>query len=294
MKLASLVIVFISLLNGILVAQEKYPIRQITFKPDEAGFFDWSPDGNVIVFSKPTGLWKFLIDEGIPMQIIATQAQHPDWSPDGQYIVFDADSGRAINITSSNGGVPVRIVPETIPIIKSGYPLWSPEGTEILFQAESLILYLLEVQTGKYTKVTEFDKLIPVPKSWSPDGEEFLISLRDQRKREANFWLVSREGERKQLTFDGDKGYGNGDFSPGGELIVYSLYKDHKVWIMPSKGGRAIQLTFTENARDSDPKFSSDGKKIAFNREISGITNLWILELSLTEIKKELDLLNLQ
>ena len=61
---------------------------------------------------------------------------------------------------------------------------------------------------------------------------------------------------------------------------------------MSSKGGEPLKLTFTDDARDSDPRFSPDGKKVAFNRVISGVGNMWILELNTEEIKKELKLLN--
>lgn len=286
----TIVVAFLS--NCFLFAQERYPLRQLTSRPDQVGFFDWSPDAKTIVYSKSTGLWKFSVDGEDPLQIITIQTQHPDWSPDGKYIVFDADKGKTIKITTSNGGVPIRIVPETIPIIRSGYPLWSPDGSMILFQGESLALYLLEVQTGKFSKVIEFEKLIPVPKSWSPDGEKVLISLRDRPNREANLWLISLTGEKKQLTFEGAKGYGNGDISPDGSLIVYSTYNDHKLWIMSSQGGKSLQLTFSQDARDSDPKFSPDGNKVAFTREISGDGNIWTLELNMEDIKKELQIIN--
>jgi Tol biopolymer transport system component len=88
-----LTIVVASLSNSFLFAQEKYPLRQLTLRPDQVGFFDWSPDAKTIVYSKSTGLWKFSVEGGDPWQIIIIQTQHPDWSPDGKYIVFDADKG---------------------------------------------------------------------------------------------------------------------------------------------------------------------------------------------------------
>ena len=293
-KYLFLAIIIHSLLNCHVIAQDKYQLSQVTTRPGEAGFFDWSPDGLSIAYTRPNGIWKFHIDEGIPKQIITNQAQHPDWSPDGNYIVFDSDSGKTISVTSAAGGVPIRINPETTPIINSGYPLWTPDGAKVLYQGEQYALYLLEVQTGKITKFTEFEHLIPVPKSWSPTGNELLLSLRDNSKREANLWMVSRTGSKTQLTYDGKSGYRDGDISPDGSFIVYSLYKDHKIWIMPLEGGRSMQLTFSEDARDSDPKFSPDGKWIAFRRNISGTENIWILKFDMDATHKELELLNQQ
>jgi Tol biopolymer transport system component len=55
-----------------LLAQEKYPVRQLTSGPAQEGFPSWSPDGKTIVYSlgqqgdseKATGLWKVSADGG--------------------------------------------------------------------------------------------------------------------------------------------------------------------------------------------------------------------------------------
>jgi Tol biopolymer transport system component len=43
---------------------------------------------------------------------------------------------------------------------------------------------------------------------------------------------------------------------------------------MSAQGGKSLQLTFTQDAIDSDPKFSPVGKKVAFSRVISGVGNI--------------------
>lgn len=62
--------------------------------------------------------------------------------------------------------------------------------------------------------------------------------------------------------------------SPDGKWIAFSSRGD--IWTCPSTGGAATRLT-THTARDRAPKFSPDGKRIAFisDRESSG--QIWVM-----------------
>jgi len=138
---------------------------------------------------------------------------------------------------------------------QTGFFDWSPDGSQILFQGKSLSLYLLDIYSAKIKEIVSSDSLIPVPKSWTPDGKRVLVSMRNNPKREANLWLISLDGEKKQLTFDGKTGYLNGHFSPDGSMIVFTTYETKKIEVISVLGGESIQLTFAPEAKDSDPKF---------------------------------------
>ncbi len=75
--------------------------------------------------------------------------------------------------------------------------------------------------------------------------------------------------------------------SPDGKWVVFDLLGD--IYIMPITGGEAKALT-SGSAYDVQPRFSPDGKKIAFTSDRDGIDNLWIMNTDgskLTQITKE-------
>src|SRR6266481_2336519 len=64
------------------------------------------------------------------------------------------------------------------------------------------------------------------------------------------------------------------DVSPDGKTIVFDLLGD--IYTLPIEGGQA-KLISGGMAFDSQPKFSPDGKWIAFISDRDGSENLWIM-----------------
>ncbi len=67
------------------------------------------------------------------------------------------------------------------------------------------------------------------------------------------------------------------DVDPSGTKIVFSLLGD--LYLLPSTGGTATRIT-SGPAYDAQPRFSPDGKWIAFASDRGGIENLWVCDLS--------------
>jgi Tol biopolymer transport system component/imidazolonepropionase-like amidohydrolase len=66
------------------------------------------------------------------------------------------------------------------------------------------------------------------------------------------------------------------DVHPDGQHIVFSLLGD--LYLLPIEGGEAKRIT-SGPAYDAQPRFSPDGKWIAFASDRGGIENLWVCDL---------------
>ena len=79
------------------------------------------------------------------------------------------------------------------------------------------------------------------------------------------------------------------DVSPDGQTIVFDLLGD--IYSIPITGGKAKRITKGMQF-DSHPKFSPDGKSLAYVSDKSGGNNIWIRDLETndsTQITKEKD-----
>src|SRR5581483_6240416 len=68
------------------------------------------------------------------------------------------------------------------------------------------------------------------------------------------------------------------EFSPDGKRIVYASYLGqswHQLWIMPAEGGDSFPLSYG-SFDNINPRWSPDGKSIAFISNRDGNTSLWI------------------
>jgi len=81
--------------------------------------------------------------------------------------------------------------------------------------------------------------------------------------------------------------------SPDGERIAYTIsvpyLKDNNfnsdIWLLPASGGEPVQLTSSPKA-DHSPRWSPDGKKIAFISSRDGTANLYLIRTNGGEAKK--------
>src|SRR6266550_7937388 len=88
----------------------------------------------------------------------------------------------------------------------------------------------------------------------------------------------------RKIEFSTDEGtWLSLDVSPDGKTIVFELLGD--IYTLPIEGGQA-KLVDGGMAFDSQPKFSPDGKWIAFLSDREGSENVWIMHPDGTEAKQ--------
>ncbi len=93
--------------------------------------------------------------------------------------------------------------------------------------------------------------------------------------QEAPWDVAAAHGPATDVRFTVDEGtWMNLDVSPDGRTIVFDLLGD--LYTIPVTGGKATRLTHGP-AWDVQPRFSPDGRRIAFTSDRAGGDNLWTM-----------------
>lgn len=269
-------------------------LKQLTDDRHLNGYSEWSPDGKHIIYTSAREvyhLWRVSPDGGKSVKVSEHNAHHGRFSPDGKYIVYDGDKGTVVRIMSADGGVPIRIVPESIPVERSGNPVWSPDGDKIAFRSLHAV-YVLDLSSGAFSRIYQNDARIPLPLYWSKKENCLLASLINPEDKTAQVWkLPIGGGEPTQLTLT--QRVTQASPSPDESCLVYSSLTDGQwhLWVMPFAGGESLQLT-TGEGQDWEPRWSPDGRRIVFTSTRNGAPDLYVMKVNLKRIQNELKKLN--
>jgi TolB protein len=275
-------------------------LPQLTTGPSSAA---WSPDSHSLIYSMAGSLWKQNLDSTTAEQLTAGPGYdyQPDCSPDGRWVAYSAYNQDAIELwvlnletkqsrqLTSDGAVNVE-------------PRFSPDGKRIAFVSTSykghFHIFLGEFSNGELRNVrrltgetrtslpryyySEFDH--EISPAWSPEGSELVfVSNRGHIYGTGGFWRMKAEpdAEAREIHYEETTWKARPDFSPDGKRIVYASYLGqqwHQLWVMPSQGGDAFPLSYGD-FDNIDPRWSPDGKKIAFISNRGGNTSLWVQEI---------------
>ena len=106
-------------------------------------------------------------------------------------------------------------------------------------------------------------------------GTAAALAAQDEEKK--NAWDVSAPpGERRDVPIDTRSGtWMSVDVSPDGKRIAFDMLGD--IYDLPIEGGEARSLA-SGMAWDMQPRYSPDGKSIAFTSDRGGGDNLWIMD----------------
>ncbi len=298
-----------------LVAQRERVLKQITVPHDYyyremylpqattgPSSVAWSPDGQELVFSQHGYLWRHRIGEGTAEQLTSGPGYdyQPDWSPDGRFVVYVAYEGDAMNLRLLD--LTARMTPL---LLADGAvhvePRWSPDGRRLAFVSTSFQgrwhVFVGDFTDGRLSSVTriteDHDSLLPryyysrfdhyLSPTWSPDGRELIfVSNRGRVWGTGGFWrMEARQGAPMRSLHDEETTWkARPDWARDGRRVVYSSYHGrqwHQLWLMTGEGGEVVPLTFGEFDATS-PRWSPDGKRIAYISNESGNTSLWLLD----------------
>ncbi|MFP2927411.1 amidohydrolase family protein [Pyxidicoccus sp. 3LG] len=118
-------------------------------------------------------------------------------------------------------------------------------------------------------RAVEVDPNAPATAEAGKDGEK--------EGKDKDAWKVDAPGfPATQVNIDVTEGtWMNVDVSPRGDELVFDLLGD--IYVLPIGGGEAKALT-SGVAWDMQPRFSPDGKSIAFTSDRGGGDNIWVMK----------------
>lgn len=263
-----------------------------------------SPDGNWIayVIAVPdktenrvnSDIWLVPTAGGEPRQLTRSPKhdRHPTWSPDSRWIAFESnrDGGFQVYVLPTDGGEARKL---TSVSTEATQPVWSPDGQHVAFlssvfpefsdkpfaESDKLNREKNEARDKSKVKARIITRLLYRHwDSWVDDKRQHLFVQPVQggmaRGEPRDLTPGDRDAVPTSSTFSAGDDFA---FSPDGQELAYTATPtpareeawstNHDIWIVDLKSGQRRVLT-TNPAADAYPRYSPDGRLIAYRAQI--------------------------
>jgi len=238
----------------------------------------WSPDGQKILFIHHNGLFVAQADGSGAHKLFDApgNAYFIRWSPDGRRITLSVADGKSTMVwqASADGTNLHPAFPAWNFVLASCSGHWTPDGRYLLFDSfrdGPDEIWAMRERTGLFRKGRSAPvRLTQGPANFgrptpSRDGKRiFAIAWEDQgelmrfesRTRQFLPYLPGTQAQEVEFTHDG-------------AWAAYRGFPEKALWRSKIDGSDRLQLTFAP-MQASSPRWSPDGKQIAFVGHITG------------------------
>lgn len=244
------------------------------YRMKNLGDAQMSPDGKWVAYTvtttdsakdkRNTDIWMISWDgkERVQLTNSPDNESNPRWSPDGKYLSFTAARGGSNQVYLLN-----RLGGEAMQLTKVkgelGQYAWSPDGSRLL----------LTIRDAEDTTAKKGSKPYVIDRyHFKQDVVGYLYD-----KRKTHLYLFDVAGKKLDTLTRGNYDEGDAHWSPDGTRIVFvsnrtadpDTNSNTDLFVVDAQPGATPRQLTSWTGRDNTPRWSPDGKQIAYLRSTS-------------------------